>query len=135
MRGYSRAGYWRQPVVDFNPTRCGRGLAQPGYQSVSPHGMHWVIFAFEPRTGPVGALQLTPPRLAGLTGPGPALVAPFFIGRARFDRSRRRAVQAAVLSIGALVEIAVFWHPPGRSAIPRHQRIFFCCALFTSSMC
>ena len=74
-----------------------------------------LILAFEPRTGPVGALQLTLLLLAGLTGPGPALVAPFFIGRACFDRSRRRAVQAAVLSIGALVEIAVFCtHPAGR---------------------
>ena len=74
-----------------------------------------LILAFEPRTGPVGALQLTLLLLAGLTGPGPALVAPFFIGRACFDRSRRRAVQAAVLSIGALVEIAVFCtHRVGR---------------------
>ena len=74
-----------------------------------------LILAFEPRTGPIGVLQLMLLLTAGLTGPGPALVAPLFIARAWFDQSRRRVIQAAILSMGALIEIAVFYtHPVGR---------------------
>ncbi|WP_428483144.1 hypothetical protein [Rhodopila sp.] len=75
-----------------------------------------LILAFEVRRGAIGMLQLLLLGIAGLTGPGPALVAPLFIARACLDRSRRRAIQAAVLSTGALIEITmVCAHPePGR---------------------
>ena len=45
--------------------------------------------------------------IAGLTGPGPALVAPWFFVRAYLDRSWRRAIQGAVLAFGAMVEIGM----------------------------
>lgn len=74
-----------------------------------------LILAFEVRSGPVGVLQLLLLAVAGLTGPGPALAAPLFITRAWIDRSRPRTIQAAVLSVGALIEIAVYCtHPVGR---------------------
>jgi len=75
-----------------------------------------LILAFEVGTGPVGVLQILLLAVAGLTGPGPALAAPLFVIRACIDRSWPRAIQAAVLSAGALIEIAVFClHPePGR---------------------
>lgn len=45
--------------------------------------------------------------IAGLTGPGPALVAPWFFVRAYLDRSWPRAIQAAVLAFGAMIEIGM----------------------------
>lgn len=75
-----------------------------------------LILAFEVRTGPIGLLKILLLAFAGLTGPGPTLAAPLFVTRACIDRSWPRAIQAAVLSAGALIEIAVFCvHPePGR---------------------
>jgi hypothetical protein len=75
-----------------------------------------LILAFRVGIGPIGVLQILLLALAGLTGPGPALAAPLFVIRACVDRSWPRATQAAVLSAGALIEIAVFcMHPePGR---------------------
>lgn len=75
-----------------------------------------LILAFEVRTGPVGGFHTLLLALAGLTGPGPALAAPLFVQRACIDRSWPRLIQAAVLSAGALIEIAmVCTHPePGR---------------------
>jgi hypothetical protein len=75
-----------------------------------------LILALEVGTGPIGVLQILLLALAGLTGPGPALAAPLFVIRACIDRSWPRTTQAAVLSAGALIEIAVFcMHPePGR---------------------
>lgn len=49
---------------------------------------------------------------AGLTGPGPALLAPLFVLRAYLDRSKRRALQAAILCTGALIEFIVFCTHP-----------------------
>jgi len=71
-----------------------------------------LILAFPVGTGPAGAFQILLLALAGLTGPGPALTAPLFVIRAYLDRSWPRAIQAAVLSAGALIEIAVFWMHP-----------------------
>lgn len=71
-----------------------------------------LILAFAVGTGSVGAFQILLLALAGLTGPGPALAAPLFVLRAYLDRSWPRAIQAAVLSAGVLIEIAVFWMHP-----------------------
>jgi hypothetical protein len=66
-------------------------------------------------TPPIGVFRLLLLAIAGLTGPGPALAAPLFVGRAYLERSLPRAMQAGVLSVGVLIEIAVFWtHPVGR---------------------
>jgi hypothetical protein len=71
-----------------------------------------LILAFEVSRGPTGVFQVLLLALAGLTGPGPALAAPLFVARAGLDRSWPRAIQATVLSVGALTEIAVFlMHP------------------------
>jgi hypothetical protein len=58
--------------------------------------------------------------VAGLTGPGPALVAPLFVLRAWIDRSWPRAIQAMVISAGALIEVAIFCTHP---EVNRHLSI------------
>jgi hypothetical protein len=50
--------------------------------------------------------------VASLTGPGPALVAPLFALRACIDRSWQRALQASILSAGALIETAIYLSHP-----------------------
>lgn len=71
-----------------------------------------LILAFDVRGGLVGGFRLLLLFVAGLTGPGPALVAPLFVLRSMVDRSWTRAAQATVLSAGALVEIGFFWTHP-----------------------
>ena len=50
--------------------------------------------------------------VAGLTGPGPVLIAPLFVLRAVLARSRQRIMQAAILSAGAVIEIIIFCGHP-----------------------
>jgi hypothetical protein len=74
-----------------------------------------LILAFTVRGGPIGVFRLLLLAVAGLTGPGTALAAPLFVARAYLERSLPRAMQAGVLSVGVLIEIAVFLtHPVGR---------------------
>jgi hypothetical protein len=71
-----------------------------------------LILTFEAEAGRIGIFRNLLLAIAGLTGPGPALAVPLFILRAVVDRSRVRAIQAATLSAGALIEIAVFYTYP-----------------------
>jgi hypothetical protein len=73
-----------------------------------------LILAFDMGSGPGFLFRNSLLGLASFTGPGPALLAPLFVLRALVDRSWRRALQASILSAGALIEIAVFCtHPEG----------------------
>jgi hypothetical protein len=50
--------------------------------------------------------------VAGLSGPGPVLIAPLFAFRAVIDRSRQRMIQTTLLSTGALIEFVIFCSNP-----------------------
>ena len=51
--------------------------------------------------------------IAPLAGPGAIVLAPFFILRAAFERDRTRAVQAAALCTGALIQLGLFFSQSG----------------------
>jgi hypothetical protein len=50
--------------------------------------------------------------LAPFAGPGPSLIAPLFFLRARLDFSRERVGQAALISVGTLIQVGVLLGNP-----------------------
>ena len=77
-----------------------------------------IVLAVPPARMPVGLLHGAVLALAPLAGPGPSLVAPLFFLRALLDRSRPRALQAALISAGTIVQVAVvLGHPEPQRAI------------------
>jgi hypothetical protein len=71
-----------------------------------------IVLGSEARTGRAGLLQCGCVALAALSGPGPTFAAPLFLLRALLDRSAVRGVQAALLSVGAVLQIATHFYAP-----------------------
>ena len=53
--------------------------------------------------------------MAPLSGPGGSFLLPFMIARAWMEKSKLRAFQAAVLTVGTLIQLVFFFHKSDRS--------------------
>ncbi|WP_174293018.1 hypothetical protein [Sphingomonas bacterium] len=78
-----------------------------------------LILALDIPASRVARLGYAVPLLVGpLCGPGAIILLPFFVLRAALDRSPARGAQAAVLGIGAAVQLLVFYsHSPIRGDV------------------
>ena len=77
-----------------------------------------IVLADQPRRGWVGWLQNAVLLAGPLAGPGPSLIGPLFFCRASIDRTGARWLQAALISAGTLVQLAVLaTHPEPHRAI------------------
>ena len=86
-----------------------------------------LILALQPRGGALGVFRLALLLLAAFSGPGAWFLAPLFAARAAIDRSWGRAMQGAVLALGAIVQVLFFVHarPDRMFAGPRMQLLIF----------
>jgi hypothetical protein len=66
-----------------------------------------LILALETTTGLVAFFRYSLLLLAPLSGPGPIFLLPLFIARAVIERSKPRAIQAAVLGLASAVQIVL----------------------------
>jgi hypothetical protein len=71
-----------------------------------------IVLGSEARTGRAGLLQCGCVALAALSGPGPTFAAPLFVFRTLLDRSAARGVQAALLTLGAMLQIVTHLYAP-----------------------
>lgn len=76
-----------------------------------------LILALPTCNGPTGAFRFGLLALGPLSGPASVFTTPLFVLRALMDRSRVRALQAGVLAVGSVAQMAmVFLHPePARA--------------------
>ncbi len=73
-----------------------------------------LILALEPGVGSIALFQYILLFFAPLSGPGASFLVPLFIARAVIDRSKSRAIQAAILGLAAALQLLFFYHPADR---------------------